>query len=73
MAPCWGIESTHWLRDIAWAENANAGYAGNGPRSWQPLRNTAISLLRLAGITQVTRTIQAISRNPGCALDIIPL
>jgi hypothetical protein len=37
------------------------------------LRNTAISLLHLAGITQVTRTIQASSRNPGRALDIIPL
>ena len=60
----WGIESAHWLRDTAWAENANTGYAGNGPQVMATLRNTAISLLRLAGITQVTRTIQAISRNP---------
>ncbi len=28
----WGIESVHWLRDTAWAEDANTGYAGNGPQ-----------------------------------------
>ena len=32
----WGIESTHWLRDTAWSEDANTGYAGDGPRSWPP-------------------------------------
>ena len=30
----WGIESVHWLRDTAYAEDSNTGYAGNGPRSW---------------------------------------
>lgn len=37
------------------------------------LRNIAISLLHLAGITQINRTLQAISRNPGRVLDLIPL
>jgi hypothetical protein len=37
------------------------------------LRNIAISLLRLAGTTQITRTLQAVSRSPARALDIIPL
>jgi len=37
------------------------------------LRNIAISLLHLAGITQITRTLQAISRDPARVLDIIPL
>ncbi len=27
-----GIESVHWLRDTAYAEDANPGYAGNGPQ-----------------------------------------
>ena len=36
------------------------------------LRNIAISLLHLAGITQINRTLQAISRNPGRVLDLIP-
>jgi hypothetical protein len=37
------------------------------------LRNIAISLLHLAGITQMNRTLQAVSRNPGRALGLIPL
>ena len=45
----------------------------NSVRIVQRIRNIAISLLRLAGITQITRTIQAISRNPARILDIIPL
>ena len=69
----WGTGSLHWLRDTAWAEDANTGYAGNGPQVMATLRNIAISLLRLAGITQITRTLQAINRNPARMLDIIPL
>jgi hypothetical protein len=37
------------------------------------LRSTAISLLHLAGITQITRTIQGISRSPPRALGLMPL
>jgi len=37
------------------------------------LRNLAISLLRLAGTAQITRTIQAISRDPARVLAVIPL
>ena len=43
----WGIESVHWLRDTAWDEDANTGYAGNGPQAMATLRNLAISLLYL--------------------------
>ena len=28
-----GIESVHWLRDTAYDEDANTGYAGNGPQA----------------------------------------
>jgi hypothetical protein len=68
----WGIESVHWLRDVTWAEDANTGYAGNGPQVMATLRNTAISLLHLAGITKITRTVQAIARNPTRVLALIP-
>jgi hypothetical protein len=27
-----GIESVHWLRGTIYAEDANTGYAGNGPQ-----------------------------------------
>ena len=59
----WGIESIHWVRDTAYAEDANTGYTGNGPQVMATLRNIAISLLHLAGITQITRTLQAFSRD----------
>jgi hypothetical protein len=68
-----GIESVHWIRDTAYAEDASSGYAGSGPQVMATFRNLAISLLHLTGTTQVTRTLQAISRNPARALGIIPL
>jgi predicted transposase YbfD/YdcC len=68
-----GIESVHWLRDTAWAEDANTGYAGNGPQTMATLRNLAVSLLYLSGVTEITRTLQAISRNRNRVLDYLPL
>jgi hypothetical protein len=58
----WGIESVHWLRDTAWAEDPNTGYAGNAGRT-ATFRNIAVSLLYLAGVTEITRTLQAIGRD----------
>jgi hypothetical protein len=55
------------------AEDANTGYTGNGPQVMATLRNIAISLLHLAGISEVTRTLQAISRDRTCVLNVIPL
>jgi predicted transposase YbfD/YdcC len=69
----WGIESVHWLRDTAYAEDANTGYAGNGPQAMATLRNLAVSLLYLSGITQITRTLQAIARDRNRVLDYLPL
>jgi hypothetical protein len=37
------------------------------------LRNIAISLLHLAGTTQITRTLQAITRDRTRVLKILPL
>jgi predicted transposase YbfD/YdcC len=69
----WGIESIHWLRDTAYAEDGNTGYTGNGPQVMATLRNIAISLLHLAGITEITRTLQRITRDPTRALLLLPL
>jgi predicted transposase YbfD/YdcC len=69
----WGIESVHWLRDTTWAEDANTGYAGNGPQAMATLRNLAISLLYLNGVTEITRTLQAIARDRNRVLDYLPL
>jgi predicted transposase YbfD/YdcC len=69
----WGIESVHWLRDTAWAEDHNTGYTGDGPQVMATLRNMAISLLHLAGITEINRTLQRISRDRTRALLLLPL
>lgn len=69
----WGIESVHWLRDTAYAEDASTGYAGNGPQVMATLRNLAVSLLYLAGVTEITRTLQAIGRDRNRMLSYLPL
>jgi predicted transposase YbfD/YdcC len=69
----WGIESVHWIRDTAFEEDANTGYAGNGPQVMATLRNLAISLLYLSGVTEITRTLQAIGRDRNRILDYLPL
>jgi len=52
----WAIEAVHWIRDTAYREDHRAGYAGDGPQVMATLRNMAISLLRIAGITKISRT-----------------
>jgi hypothetical protein len=37
------------------------------------MRNTAISLLYLAGVKEVTRTLQAIARNRNRMIEYLPL
>jgi predicted transposase YbfD/YdcC len=69
----WGIESVHWVRDTAWAEDASTGYTGDGPQVMATLRNIAISLLHLAGITEINRTLQRITRDRTRALLVLPL
>jgi predicted transposase YbfD/YdcC len=69
----WGIESVHWLRDTAYAEDAGTGYTGNGPQVMATFRNLAISLLHLAGVTEITRTLQAIARDRNRVLNYLPL
>jgi predicted transposase YbfD/YdcC len=69
----WGIESVHWIRDTAYAEDANTGHTGDGPQVMATFRNLAISLLHLAGVTEITRTLQAITRDRNRLLDYLPL
>jgi predicted transposase YbfD/YdcC len=69
----WAIEAVHWIRDTAYREDHSTGYAGDGPQVMATLRNTAISLLRIAGITAIARTLQAFSRDRTRILSVLPL
>jgi predicted transposase YbfD/YdcC len=60
----WGIENKiHWVRDVAYREDHQHAYSGSGAHTMAILRNLALGLLRLAGITQITRTLQRIAAD----------
>ncbi len=67
-----GIESVRWLRDTVYAEDQNTGYTGDGPQVMATLRNIATSLLHLARITEISRTLQRITRDRTRALLFLP-
>jgi predicted transposase YbfD/YdcC len=68
----WRIENkSHWVRDVVYREDHQHAYAGTGTQVMATLRNLALGLLRLAGITQITRTLQRIAADRTRILPII--
>ena len=61
----WGIENRlHWVRDVTYDEDRSQVRTGNAPQVMATLRNTAISLLRLAGWTNIAAALRHHARNP---------
>jgi predicted transposase YbfD/YdcC len=55
----WTIENrVHWVRDVTLGEDASRVRTGNAPRVMATLRNLAISLLRLAGFTNIAAALR---------------
>jgi predicted transposase YbfD/YdcC len=54
----WRVEINHQIRDVAWREDHQHAYTGNGPRLMATIRNLALAILRLTGHRQITRTLQ---------------
>ncbi|HEX5407974.1 MAG TPA: ISAs1 family transposase [Pseudonocardiaceae bacterium] len=68
----WGIENkSHYVRDTTWHEDAQHTNNGTAPHVKATLTNTANSLLRLGGHTDIKRTTEWISRNPRRALTLL--
>jgi predicted transposase YbfD/YdcC len=68
----WRIENaSHWVRDVVYREDAQHAYAGTGAQVMATLRNLALGLLRLAGITRITRTLQRIAADRTRILPIM--
>lgn len=68
----WAIENrSHWVRDVVFGEDTQHAYAGTGAHMMATLRNLAIALLRLAGITQITRTLERIAADRNRIIPII--
>lgn len=60
----WGIENrSHWVRDVVYREDDQHAYAGTGAHVMATLRNLALGLLRLAGVTQIKRTLEHIAAD----------
>jgi predicted transposase YbfD/YdcC len=69
----WTIEALHHIRDTTYTEDASRLRTGNTPRVMATLRNTAISLLRLTGITTIAQALRHNSRNPYRPLRLLGL
>lgn len=67
----WAIESLHWLRDVTFDEDRHQLRTGNGPQVMATLRNTAVSLLRLAGHTKIASTLRHHSRCDSRPVDLL--
>lgn len=68
----WGIENQlHWVRDVTYDEDRSQVRTGNAPQVMATLRNTAISLLRLTGWTNIAAGLRHHARNPGHTLKTV--
>jgi len=55
----WGIENrVHWVRDVTYGEDASQVRTGAAPHVMATLRNLVISLLRLAGWTNIAEALR---------------
>ncbi|WP_246353307.1 ISAs1 family transposase [Streptomyces fulvorobeus] len=60
----WEIENRlHWVRDVTFGEDRSQVRTGNAPRVMACLRNTAITLLRLAGHQNIAAALRHHARD----------
>ncbi len=67
----WGIESLHWIRDMAFDEDRSQLRKGSAPPIMAGIRNLAIGALHAAGHTKIAPTLRWVAREPTRALAIL--
>jgi predicted transposase YbfD/YdcC len=68
----WAIENrAHWVRDVTFDEDRSQIRTGNGPQVMACLRNTAISLLRLAGATNIAASLRHHAANAERPINLV--
>lgn len=68
----WVIENgLHRVKDLALGEDQSTTHRGQGPTVMALLRDAAISLLRRAGIHQITAHLRAHSQDPAPAVALV--
>ncbi len=70
----WEIENRlHHVRDMTYDEDRSQVRRGNRPQAMASLRNTAISLLRIAGATSIAAATRELGRKPRAIARLIGL
>jgi predicted transposase YbfD/YdcC len=68
----WCIENrSHWVRDVTFGEDHSQVRCGNIPQVMAALRNTAIGLMRIAGVTNIAAACRRFAAKPRLALKLI--
>ena len=68
----WGIENRlHWVRDVSFDEDRSQVRTGNAPQVMATLRNTAISLFRQAGWTNIAAALRHHAAHPDEAVTCL--
>src|SRR5664279_5576278 len=68
----WAVENAlHWVRDVVFDEDRHQLRTGNGPQVMATLRNTTISLLRLAGHTKIATALRHHGRSTSRPIDLL--
>jgi predicted transposase YbfD/YdcC len=68
----WTIENgVHWVRDATMGEDASKLRSASAPRVLASLRNLAISVLRLAGVTNIAQGLRQVGRRPTLGLTLL--
>ncbi|MFB6963530.1 hypothetical protein ACFCYB_43100, partial [Streptomyces sp. NPDC056309] len=62
--------SSHYVRDVVFAEDASTVHTDSAPRTMAALRNLAIGRLRLLGADNIAKTTRAIRDAPEHAVWI---
>ena len=67
----WRIEALHWVRDVVYDEDRCQIRTGRGAETMATIRNTAISLLRLAGATNIAAALRHHQAHPDKIITLL--
>lgn len=61
----WTVENRlHWVRDVTFDEDRSQVRTGTGPRAMASLRNLAVSILRINGVTNIAQALRHHAWDP---------
>lgn len=68
----WSIENkSHYVRDMAYDEDRCRIRTGKGPQVMAALRNFAVSLMRMNGVSNITREMRELAHRPHLVLGML--